>query len=204
MPGGVVASSPARLTLRAEERKPEMNLTRTFPAVVGTVSLAAATLLLVSPCPLRADDERATIGEIAVEGVAATSAKAGEATRITFSIENAGAERVTITGVRWPTGEPARVMGFLGSSHSAAISGLTVDAGETLQLDGRSAWVEVGPLKADLAPGSVVQAYLVLARYEAPIPVHVSPATQREAAVEGSSGREDASVGLARWWNAKC
>ena len=171
-----------------------MNSTRTFPAAIGTVALATATMLLLSPCPSRADDESTTIGEIAVEGVAATPARAGETTRITFSVENAGADRVTITGLRWPNGELGRVVGALGSSHSGAIGGLSVGAGEALQFDGRSVWIEVGPLKADLAPGSVVQARLVLARFEAPLHVHVSSAPQRETSERSSPLRQAASA----------
>lgn len=177
-------------------------LTRTFGALALAAALAMATVLTAFPCPSRADDEGATIGEVNVSEVAATPAKAGETTRITFSVENGGSEQVTVTGVRWPTGELGRVVGSLGTTHSTAMGGLPVAAGEVLQLDGRTAWIEVGPLGAHLAPGSVVQARLVLGRFAAPLSVHVSPTPEAAGAV--SPGRETASVGPAWWRIARC
>lgn len=168
-----------------------MSSAKTFTAAVGTAGLAAAIFLVLLPCPSNADDESATIGDLAVEAVGATPAKAGETTRITFSIENSGADRVTVTGVRWPTGEPSRVVGFLGTSHSTTLGGLPIDAGELVQLDNKTAWVEVGPLKADLAPGAVVLARLVLGRFEAPLSVHVSPQGKSVAAVSGGDTKLD-------------
>lgn len=172
-----------------------MSLTRTLTGAFGVTALAAIGLTTFLPCPSRADDENATIGDVLIDGVAATPAKAGETTRITFSVENAGSDRVIITGVRWPSGEPARVMGFLGSSHGAVIGALPVGPGEVVRLDGRTAWIEVGPLKSDLVPGSVVQARLVLGRSEAPLPIHVSRAVQNDAAADTT-----ATVESKRWW----
>lgn len=45
---------------------------------------------------------------------------------------------------------------------------------ETGWLDGKNAWVEVGPLKQDLAPDPVVSARLVLGPYEVPLRIHAS------------------------------
>lgn len=179
-----------------------MNAAKTLTGTLGALALATAAIVTVIPCPSRADDESATIGDVTVAEVAATPAKAGETTRITFSVENGGSEQVTVTGVRWPTGELGRVVGSLGTSHSTAIGGLPVAAGDILHLDGRTAWIEVGPLGADLTPGSVVQARLVLGRFAAPLSVHVSPTPEAAGAV--SSGRETASVGPAWWRIARC
>ena len=142
-------------------------------------TLAALALLAwavaLGPAPVLADDESATVGELQVEGVAATPAKAGETTRITFTIENNGTERAMITGLRLPSGEPSRVLGFLGTSHSAPIGAIAVGAGERYRLDGRTAWIDVGPLKSDLRPGAAVSAMLVIGRFETPISLHVTP-----------------------------
>lgn len=127
------------------------------------------------PGPALSDDESATAGDIQVEGVAATPAKAGETTRITFTIENGGSERATVTGLKLPSGEASRVLGFLGTSHSAPIGGIPVGPGERFRLDGRTAWIDVGPLKSDLTAGTVAAATLILGRFETPISVHVTP-----------------------------
>lgn len=150
-----------------------MRLTGPLIATAAAIALTTATFLLVLPCPGRAHDESATIGDLAVTDVAATAARAGESTKITFSVENTGFEQVTITGVRLPTGERSRVIGFYGTSHSGEIGGFPVGPGETGRLDGRNAWVEVGPLSADLSEGSVITGRLLWGRFEAPLAIHV-------------------------------
>ena len=146
-----------------------------FKTAIGKAAIAAATCLVLLPYPSNANDESAIIGELTVQAIAATPAKAGETTRITFSIENSGADRVTVTGVRWPTGEPSRVVGFLSTRYSASLAGLPVNAGEAISFDDKTAWIEVGPLKADLPEGAVVSARLALGRFDAPVSVPVSP-----------------------------
>lgn len=167
-----------------------MSSAKMLTSTLGVVAFTTAAYLSVLSCPSNAHDEGATIGDLVVDEVAATPAKAGDTTRITLSVENSGPDRVTITGVRWPTGEPSRVMGFLGTSHSAALSGLPIGAGEALRLDGKSAWIEVGPLKADMVSGDVIPARLVLGHFEAPLPVHVSPAPQRDTAAADPRNRQ--------------
>lgn len=136
---------------------------------------AIAATVLLDPRPSRADDESAMIGDVSVENVAATPARAGETSRITFAVENAGLQTVTLTGLRLPSGEPARVMGFLGhAGHTGEIGSVRIGPGETSQLDGKNLWIEIGPLKDGLAPGSVVAARLLLGPYEAPVSIHVS------------------------------
>jgi hypothetical protein len=152
-----------------------MRSAKTLTATIGTVALAATTFLVLLPCPSNADDESAMIGEIAVEAITAMPAKAGEITRITFSIENSGSDRVTVTGVRWPTGEPSRIVGSLGTNHSVALQDFPVDTGDAIRFDGKTAWIEVGPLKEELMAGSIVSARLLLGAYDAPVSVHVSP-----------------------------
>ncbi len=137
--------------------------------ILGAFTLAAVATL---SSPGLADDESAVVGEVQVESVAATAARAGETTRITFAIENQGPDPVTITGLRLPSGEPSRVVGFLGTSHSTALSGMRVAPGETLRLGPKSFWIEVGPLKSDLPPGTVLPGSLLLGRFEAPVGVH--------------------------------
>lgn len=143
-------------------------------SALGIAAFGGLGFLVLWPCPSSAHDEAAQIGDVAIDQVAAMSARAGETTRVTFSIENSGFERVTITGIRLPTGEPSRVVGFYGTSHSGEIGGLSVAPGETARLDGKNAWIEVGPLKQDLVPDTVVSASLVLGPYEAPLSIHVS------------------------------
>lgn len=141
-----------------------------------TLAVAAALLTLgLGTGPALSDDESATAGDIQIEGVAATPVKAGGTTRITFTVENGGTERAAITGLRLPTGEPSRVLGFLGTSHSAPIGAIPIGPGERYRLDGRTAWIEIGPLKSDLKAGAVVDGTLVLGRFETPISIHVTP-----------------------------
>lgn len=174
-------------------------------ALAGTAAAAAIAVvaLLVMSCSSKAHDENATIGDVRVDQVAATPARAGETTRITLSVENGGAERVVVTGVRLPTGEPSRVVGFYGTSHSGAVGGIPVDPGETARLDGRSAWIEVGPLKTAFSPGSIVAARLVLNAYEAPLSLHVltsNAAASPQAGVAPSPPAPNPSV-PSSWWH---
>lgn len=137
------------------------------------MALAAAIL---AGCPVLADDESAAAGEVALDDIAATPARAGETTRRTFTIRNDGAERVLVTGAQFTAGDPSRVVGFLGGSHSASIGILAVALGEELRLGSRSAWVEVGPLTADLPAGGHVPARLLLGQGVVPLTVHVAGA----------------------------
>lgn len=146
--------------------------------VLGILTLGTAAVLVLSPCPSSADDETTEIGEVAIDHVGATPARAGETTRVTLSIENSGAERVVITGIRLPTGEPSRVMGFYGTSHSGEIGGFPVGPGETAGLDGKNTWIEIGPLMQDLPEGAAVSARLLLGTYAAPLTIHVSAPPQ--------------------------
>ena len=138
------------------------------------MALLAAALLGTIVGTALADDRNASSGDIAIEGVAATPAKAGEATRVTFTVENHGSERANVTGLRLATGEPSRVLGFLGTSHSAPIGSIPIGPGERFRLDGRTAWIDVGPLKSDLRVGDVLPAALVVGGFETPVDVHVT------------------------------
>jgi hypothetical protein len=151
-------------------------MTRHSHLIAGLAAVALVTSwAFLFACPSQADDEAAVIGDIVVEDAAATPAKAGETTRITFSIENTGSDNVTITGMRLAVPGPSRVIGLLGTSHSARIDGFPLEAGEVSRLDGKTAWIEVGPLASALAPGSVLTGRLVFGRFEAPLNIHVSP-----------------------------
>ncbi|NNM73897.1 hypothetical protein [Enterovirga aerilata] len=151
-----------------------------------TTACAAALAAAVLAGPVLADDETAVAGEILVEGITATPARAGQTTRVTFSIENQGLSPVTVMGLRLSTGEPSRVMGFLGTSHSTAMQGVPVEPGETAQLSRRTFWIEVGPLKTDLPAGAVIPGTLLLGRFETPISVH---------AVRGAAKGDPSSTG---------
>lgn len=142
-------------------------------ATVAAVALVASSALIFT-CPSRADDEAAVIGDVVIEDAEATPAKAGETTKVTFSIENTGGDTIRVTGLRLTVSAPSKVIGFLGTSHSARIDGFPVEAGEVNRLDGKTAWIEVGPLASDLDPGSVVTGKLVLGDFEAPLKIHVS------------------------------
>lgn len=155
------------------------------------MSVAAAIL---TGCPARADDESAAAGEIVVEDVAATPARAGETTRITFTIRNDGGERVLVTGVDAATGEASRVVGFLGTSHAAAVGSLPVGPGEEVRLGGKTAWIELGPLASDLKPGSRFPARLLFGRGSLPLSLHVM--ASRGSADAGGAARGQASVSL--------
>jgi hypothetical protein len=164
---------------------------RLLAAIAGFAVVASSAFLLA--CSSHADDETAVIGDVVVEDATASPAKAGGTTRITFSIENTGSDNVTVTGLRLAGAGPSKVIGFLGSSHSARIDGFPVEPGEVIRLDGKTAWIEVGPLASDLAPGTVVTGRLVLGRFEAPLNIHVS------AAMEGASRRRFSSQTWLGW-----
>lgn len=152
-----------------------MPAARTLVALLGMAGIGTATLLSLHGLA-RADDESAILGEVSIEHVAATPARAGETTKVTFSIENGGTEDVVVTGVLLATGEPSRVMGFLGhTGHTGEIGAFRIGPGEAGRLDGKNVWIEIGPLKQGLAQGSVVTARLLLGLYDAPISIHVSP-----------------------------
>lgn len=144
-------------------------------AAVGVTAATIASYAVLQPCPARADDEGAIFGDVTVTQVATTPARAGETAVVTFSIENSGEDRVLITGVRLPDGEPSRIMGSFGQGQSGEIGALSVRPGATESLDGRKVWIEVGPLARDLEPDTTVPARLVLGAYDSPLTLHVGP-----------------------------
>lgn len=175
---------------RAPARRPRAAEWRALRSAVLLAALASA--VIARPGAARADDAHDLIGSIAVEGIAATPARAGEFTRITFTLDNLGPEAVTVTGLRLPGGEPSRVLGSLGGGRSTVLSGLRVESGDRQSADGGALWIEVGPLARDLVAGSVLEARIVLGRYDAPFPVHVTPArpgTAHQGAGASSHGR---------------
>ncbi len=174
-----------------------MSANKAIVSALGIVAVGAATVLFLLPCPSSADDESALIGDVAIDHVAATPARAGEITRVTFSIGNSGSQRVMITGIRLSGGELSRVIGFYGTSHSGDIGAFPVSAGDTAQLDGKKAWIEVGPLKQDLGPDTIVSARLVLGPYEAPISIHVSPASPDGSQRGSTTGSVSSSGSIA-------
>ena len=153
------------------------------------LALVAVSATAILPGAATADDESAVAGDVQVEAVAATAAGVGQTTRITFSIENQGSDPVRVTGLRLRPGEPSRVVGFLGTSHSTTLSDVPVAPGEAVQLGPKTFWIEVGPLKSDLPAGTVLPATLLLGRFEAPISVHAVPRAEREVPSTGSLGR---------------
>jgi hypothetical protein len=144
-------------------------------AAVGVAVATIATYVALQSCSAKADDEGAVFGEVSVMHVAATPARAGETTVVTFSVENFGNERVLITGLNLPDREPSRIMGSFGQGHAGEIGTLPVRPGATESLDGRKVWIEVGPLAQDLEPDTTVSARLVLGSYESPLTIHVGP-----------------------------
>jgi len=159
---------------------------------VGAIAATFATYSVLQPCSAKADDEGGVFGDVTVSEVAATPARAGETTIVTFSVENSGNERVLITGLRLPGGEPARIMGSFGQGHSGEIGTLTVRPGATESLDGTKVWIEVGPLALDLKPDSTITASLVLGSYESPLVLHVGPV------VTGSTKAPDPAAKIAK------
>ncbi|NBJ09444.1 hypothetical protein [Microvirga arsenatis] len=151
-----------------------MHSMKRFVAVGAAVATMAAYSIL-QPCFARADDEGAVFGDVTVTQVAATPARAGETAIVTFSVDNSGEDRVLITGLRLPDGEPSRIMGSFGQGRTGEIGTLPVRSGATESLDGRKVWIEVGPLARDLEPDTTVPARLVLGSYESPLTLHVGP-----------------------------
>ena len=142
---------------------------------VGAITATLAAYSVLQPCSAKADDESGIFGDVTVSEVAATPARAGETTIVTFSVENSGNERVLITGLRLAGGEPSRIMGSFGQGHSGEVGTLPVRPGATESLDGTKVWIEVGPLARDLEPDMIVDARLVLGTVETPLKLHVGP-----------------------------
>lgn len=155
---------------------------------VGAIAASFATYSVLQPCSAKADDEGGVFGDVTVSEVAATPARAGEITIVTFSVENSGNERVLITGLRLPGGEPARIMGSFGQGHSGEIGTLPVRPGGTESLDGTKVWIEVGPLAGDLKPDMMVNARLVLGMVETPLTLHVGPVSTGSTKTIGGRG----------------
>ncbi len=149
------------------------SLTRFVAVGMSAATMAAYSVL--QPCPAKADDQGAVSGDVTITQVAATRARAGETSVVTLTVENSGSDRVLVTGVRLPGGEPSRIMGVLGQGHSGEIGALSVRPGATEHLDGGTIWIEVGPLTHDLKPDGTVAASLVLGSYESPLALHVGP-----------------------------
>ncbi|MCG7392945.1 hypothetical protein MHY87_08520 [Microvirga sp. ACRRW] len=144
--------------------------------IVGVAATAAVSVFsFFLPCSAIADDEGAVFGEVTVSNIAATPARVGETTIITFSIENTGSDGILITGLQLPGGEPSKVMGAFGQGQRGEIGTLPVQAGATEHLDGTKVWIEVGPLAQDLHPDTTAPALLVLGSYESPLTLHVGP-----------------------------
>ncbi|MBE7249111.1 MAG: hypothetical protein INR63_29575 [Actinomycetospora chiangmaiensis] len=151
------------------------NLFRAF-AATGALALVAG--------PALSHDEGATAGGIHIEGIAATPARSGETSRVTFTIENDGPDRAVLVGLLLPTGEPSQVRGFLGVGHSAAMAGVRVGAGDVYGLGDRTAWIDIGPLRNELPDGATVPAVIRFDSFDVPITLHVGgmPAAGASAA----------------------
>ena len=163
------------------EGKNAMRRTGFATAAVGTLVLGAAGLVVLS-CSSSAHDESAVIGELAINAVSATPAEVGQTSRVTFVLENQSSERIVITGLRLPGGEPSKILGSLGTAHRASLGSLSVGPGETLRLDPELTWIEVGPLEQPFELGTTINARLALGSYNAPLPLHVSPPPERSPA----------------------
>jgi hypothetical protein len=160
-------------------------------AALGAIAATFAAYSALQPCPAKADDEGGVFGEVSVSEVAATPARAGETTIVTFSVANSGDERVLIKGLRLPGEEPSRVMGSFGQGQSGEIGTLPVGAGAMVSLDGRKVWIEVGPLARDLESDTTVPARLVLGSFESPLMLHVGPVATGPT---GSTGPASAKI----------
>jgi hypothetical protein len=152
---------------------------KNLAAALGVGTLTCVALALV-PRSSRADDESAILGEVTITDIAATAAGAGEKTILTFAVENGGTDPVRITGVRLRSGEPSRVMGSFGGVLVGELGGLSVGPGDIEHFDGKTAWIEVGPLAEPLVAGRTLPARLLFGSYEASVTLRVSPEERRE------------------------
>jgi hypothetical protein len=192
LPIAAFSDSPRRSATLKNNKNKEMIMipVKRFVAV-GVAVATIATYSLLQPCTAKAGDEGTVLGDLAVSQIAGTPARADETTVITFSIENAGSDRVLITGLHVPGEEPGRIMGFLGQGHSGEIGSLPVRPGATETLDGRKLWIEVGPLTRDLEPDTTINARLVLGTYETPLLLHIGP-------IATGSTHKASNVGVAK------
>ena len=173
-----------------------MSLKKPF-ALIAIIVVGAAALAL-TPCATLADNEIAILGGLRFAEINATPARAGETTILTFTVDNLGSDPVRITGVRLPGGAPSRVMGSFGSAFSDEIDAVQVDPNETERLDGKTVWIEIGPLAQNLEADTIVQGQLLLGGYEAPVAVHVGPSATSGIVHKGvvrAQSKEQGSAG---------
>ena len=144
----------------------------TLRAIALFMSVAVA-LSLATAGGARAEELPIINGGIEISRITARSAKAGALTIITFDIENFGSDSISIQSVKFPTNEPSRLVGLIGPIESVAVPNISVLPGERVSVDGRSLWIEIGPLVSDWQAGTHRSARFVLSKFEMPVEIHV-------------------------------
>jgi hypothetical protein len=120
-----------------------------------------------------AEDYRVT-DDVVLTDLQASPAKAGQRARITFTLENRGAERVTFNGLAIANTARARIVGSLGGEATTTLNSIPVGPDEVLPVDGKALWIEVDGLASDLVPGTSMDAKVLLGTGAIPINLPVS------------------------------
>jgi hypothetical protein len=120
-----------------------------------------------------AEDYRVT-DDVVLTDLQASPAKPGQRARITFTLENHGAERVTFNGVTVANAARARIVGSLGGEATTTLNSIPVGPDEVLSLDGKTLWIEVDGLPNELVHGTTIDAKVLLGTSAIPINLPVS------------------------------
>jgi hypothetical protein len=137
----------------------------------------ASALLLMSlmlPGGATAVEDYRVTDDIVLTDLQVSQAKAGRRARITFTLENRGAERVTFNGLTIANTARARIVGSLGGEATTTLNSIPVGPDEVLPVDGKALWIEVDGLASDLVPGTSMDAKVLLGTGAIPINLPVS------------------------------
>ena len=142
--------------------------------------LAFALLLMGWTLPGGAtavEDYRVT-DDVVLTDLQVSQAKAGRQARITFTLENRGAERVIFNGLTVANTARARIIGSLGGEATTTLNSIPVGPDEVLSLNGNALWIEIDGLASDLVPGTTIDAKVLLGMGAIPISLPVNLRTE--------------------------
>jgi len=115
--------------------------------------------------------------DVVLTDLQVSQAKAGRQARITFTLENRGAERVIFNGLTVANTARARIIGSLGEA-TTTLNSIPVGADEVLSFNGKALWIEIDGLASDFVPGTTIDAKVFLGTGAIPISLPVNLRTE--------------------------
>ncbi len=121
-----------------------------------------------------ADAPEIFAGRISISDVSASAARAGEDSRLRFTLSNDGADVLNFLGTETDVARQAVLTGRVGHSHeSSALDSLTIAPDEILDLNTSHLWVSLQELHRPLIVGDTFAVTLRFSRGNLPVIVHV-------------------------------